>query len=393
MFEEIDYPSDSLKLVANKGAGLKIVILANSLLGLYNFRFELVQRLKRDKYQITIFAPDDEISFQFIQLGCRFIPVPVSRRGTNPYQDFNLFQTYFRFLKSNRPSIVLSYTIKPNIYGGLACKLLNIPYIVNITGLGTAVENKGALQVFTLLLYRIALSKAQRVFFQNTENKAFFEKKRIALGKHGLLPGSGVNLTKFQPMEYPSDDTIEFVFISRIMKEKGIDHYLEMAQVIKAKYPNTRFHICGDCEESYEETLQKLHQDGTVIYHGRIDDVREVLNITHCTIHPSYYPEGLSNVLLESSACGRPIITTNRSGCREVVDEGKNGFLVKIKDTEDLIAKVEAFIALPYEKKKQMGIAGREKVEREFDREIVVDAYMREIENILEESEKKDKKK
>ena len=152
-----------------------------------------------------------------------------------------------------------------------------------------------------------------------------------------------------------------------------------MAQVIKAKYPNTRFHICGDCEESYAGILKQLHHDGTVIYHGRIDDVREILRITHCTIHPSYYPEGMSNVLLESSACARPIITTDRSGCREIVGEGRNGFLIKIKDTEDLIAKVEAFIALPYEKKKQMGIAGREKVEREFDREIVVGEYLKEI--------------
>ncbi len=382
MFEEIDYPSDSLKLVANKGAGLKIVILANSLLGLYNFRFELVQRLKRDKYQITILAPDDEISFQFIQLGCRFIPVPVSRRGTNPYQDFNLFQTYFKFLKGNQPSIVLSYTIKPNIYGGIACKLLNIPYIVNITGLGTAVENKGALQVFTLLLYRIALSKAQRVFFQNTENRAFFERKGIALGKHGLLPGSGVNLTKFQPLEYPPDNTIEFVFISRIMKEKGIDQYLEMAKAIKTKYPNTRFHVCGFCEEEYEEILQKMQDEDVIQYHGMVKDVREILRTTHCTVHPSNYPEGLSNVLLESCACARPIITTDRSGCREVVDQGKNGFLIKIKDTKDLRAKVESFILLPYAQKKLMGIASREKVEREFDREIVVGEYLKAIESL-----------
>lgn len=359
-----------------------IVLLANSLRGLYSFRFELVQRLIDDGYQVSILAPHDEISSKFTQLGCIFIPVPISRRGTNPFHDFLLFHTFLRHLKQILPAVVLTYTIKPNVYGGLACKLLHIPYITNITGLGTAVENKGPLQAFTTFLYRQALSKAQKVFFQNQENQTFFEKKQIALGKHSLLPGSGVNLTKFQPLKYPPDDTIEFVFISRIMKEKGIDQYLEMAQVIKAKYPNTRFHICGNCEESYEATLQKLHQVGVVIYHGRIDDVREVLNITHCTIHPSYYPEGMSNVLLESCACGRPIITTNRSGCKEVVDEGMNGFLVKIKDTEDLMAKVEAFIALPYDNKKQMGIAGRKKVEREFDREIVVKSYLLEIDSI-----------
>jgi len=356
-----------------------IVLLANSLKGLYSFRFELVQRLIGDGYQVSILAPHDEISSKFTQLGCIFIPVPISRRGTNPFHDFLLFRTYLKYLKQLHPGVVLTYTIKPNVYGGLACKLLHIPYIANITGLGTAVEIKGPLQILTLFLYRKALSKAQKVFFQNTENKAFFEKKRIGLGKHGLLPGSGVNLARFQPLEYPPDETIEFVFISRIMKEKGIDQYLEMAKVIKAKYPNTRFHICGNCEESYTGILEPLHHDGTVIYHGRIDDVREILRITHCTIHPSYYPEGMSNVLLESCACARPIITTDRSGCREVVDEGKNGFLVKLKDTEDLIAKVEAFISLSYDKKKQMGIAGIDKVEREFDREIVVGEYLKEI--------------
>lgn len=356
-----------------------IVLLANSLKGLYSFRFELVQRLIGDGYQVSILAPDDEIASEFIQLGCIFIAVQISRRGTNPFQDYLLFHTYLRHLKYLHPEVVLTYTIKPNIYGGMACKLLHIPYIANITGLGTAVENKGFLQAFTLFLYRNALSKAQKVFFQNKENQTFFEKKRIALGKHSLLPGSGVNLIKFQPLEYPPDNTLEFVFISRIMKEKGIDQYLEMAKVIIAKYPNTRFHICGDCEEAYEERLQQLHHDGVVIYHGRIDDVREVLRITHCTIHPSYYPEGMSNVLLESCACARPVITTDRSGCREVVDEGKNGFLVQIKDTQELISKVESFIALPYHQKKQMGIAGREKVEKEFDREIVVEKYLNEI--------------
>lgn len=354
----------------------RVLFLVNHEVVIYNFRLELVERLLKDGYEVLISSPYGERIRELEELGCTSIYTTMDRHGVSILQDLKLLLHYRKILKQYFPSVVLTYTIKPNIYGGIACRMQKVPYIANITGLGTAVEKAGFLQSFTSFLYKHALKNVQKVFFQNKENQAFFEKKRIALGKHGLLPGSGVNLTKFQPLEYPPDDTIEFVFISRIMKEKGIDQYLEMAKAIKAKYPNTRFHICGFCEESYEGILHMLQEQGIVQYHGMVKDVREILRITHCTVHPSYYPEGLSNVLLESSACARPIITTDRSGCREVVDEGKNGFLVKIKNTEDLIAKIEVFIALPYDKKKQMGIEGREKVEREFDRGIVVEKYL-----------------
>jgi galacturonosyltransferase len=361
----------------------QVLFLVNHEVVIYNFRLELVERLLQEGYEVLISSPYGERIRELEELGCISIHTTMDRHGVSILQDLKLLLHYRRILKQYSPSFVLTYTIKPNIYGGIACRMQKVPYIANITGLGTAVEKAGFLQSLTSFLYKHALKNAQKVFFQNTENKAFFEKKRIGLGKHGLLPGSGVNLARFQPLEYPPDETIEFVFISRIMKEKGIDQFLEMAEVIKAKYLNTKFHICGFCEEAYEGVLHKLQEQGIVQYHGMVKDVREILRITHCTVHPSYYPEGLSNVLLESCACARPIITTDRSGCREVVDEGRNGFLVKLKDAEDLIAKVESFIALPYEKKKQMGIEGREKVEREFDREIVVDLYLKEIDKVF----------
>ena len=279
-----------------------------------------------------------------------------------------------------RPDVVLTYTIKPNIYGGIACRLFKAPYIANITGLGTAVENKGMLQKIAIILYRIAFKDIKCVFFQNEENRRFFIDNNIAVGKDRLIPGSGVNLEHFNVLNYPPDDIVEFAFISRIMKEKGIEQYLEAAEYIKNKYPNTRFHVCGFCEEDYQDRLEEMQSKGIIIYHGMLCDVREILKITHCTIHPTYYPEGMSNVLLESAACGRAIITTNRSGCREIVDDGVSGYLVKQKDSIDLIEKIEQFLALSLEDKKRMGLAGRKKVEKEFDRKIVVDAYMEEIE-------------
>lgn len=356
----------------------KLLILANNTGGLYNFRKELIQELVK-KYEVYVALPDGRFRFLLEREGCRFIDTPVNRRGSNPVTDLKLFWTYKNIIRDIHPAVVLTYTIKPNIYGGIASRLSHTPYLVNVTGLGTAVENAGILQNITLSLYKTALKKANCVFFQNSENKEFFIKNKVVADNVKSIPGSGVNLNHFAFMPYPSSGTTEFVFISRIMKEKGIDQYLEAASYIKDKYPATVFHVCGFCEEAYESKLQELQDNGTIVFHGLVSDIREVIKQTHCTIHPSYYPEGLSNVLLESSACGRAIITTNRAGCREVVEDGVNGYVVEQKNAQDLIDKIEKFLSLDYEEKRQMGILGREKVEKEFDRNIVVNAYMEEI--------------
>lgn len=360
----------------------KVLILVNHDVVIYNFRKELVERFLKDKYEVYISSPYGERIDDLVAMGCEHIEAKIVRHGTNVIEELKLLHYYKKTIKEIKPDVVLSYTIKPNIYGGMACRMLKVPYIANITGLGTAVENKGLMQKLTTLLYRIAFKKINCLFFQNTENMKFFIAKNIVVDKHRLVPGSGVNLEHFSVLEYPSDKTMEFAFISRIMKEKGIDQYIEAAQFIRNKYPNTRFHICGFCEETYEDKLKELQEQGIVIYHGMQRDVRKILAKTHCTIHPTYYPEGMSNVLLESSACGRPIITTNRSGCREIVDDGVNGFIVEQQNSKDLIEKIEKFLKLSYEEKKQMGLAGRKKVGKEFDRQIVVEAYMDEIDKI-----------
>ena len=360
----------------------KVLILGNSDLVVYNFRLELVERLLSDGHQVVICSPYGERIDDLTALGCEFINIQISRHGTNPIKELKLLKEYKKIIKSVKPDMVFTYTIKPNIYGALACKKFNIPCVANITGLGTAVENGGLVQKITVLLYKIAFTKIKKVFFQNSENMQFFIDKKIALSKHDLLPGSGVNLERFSPLKYPSNETVEFAFISRIMKEKGIDQYLDSAKAIKQKYPNTVFHVCGFFEQEYKQIIDDLVSQGIIVYHGMVRDVRTVLKDIHCTIHPTYYPEGIANVLLESSACARPIITTDRSGCREVLEDGKNGFVVKMKDSGDLIEKIEKFIALPYEEKVQMGLAGRKKVESEFDRQIVVEKYMAELNSL-----------
>lgn len=356
----------------------KVLILVNHNVVIYNFRRELVERLVQDGFEVYLSCPQGDRIAELVSMGCHFIEANFERHGTNPLRELQLVRYYKMIMKEIKPDVVLSYTIKPNIYGGMAAASLNIPYLANITGLGTAVEHDGILQKITKLLYIYAFRKVDTVFVQNEENKQFFIDNKIAADKLYLLPGSGVNLKQFSVLDYPQD-SIEFAFISRIMKEKGIDHYLEMAEIIREKYPETKFHICGFCEEAYEETLKDYEKRGIVKYHGMLKDVRVVIQVCSATIHPTYYPEGLSNVLLESSACGRPIITTDRSGCREVVEEGVNGYLAKPNDTETLVKAVEKFIQLPLEKRREMGLAGRRKVEEEFDRQIVVEAYMKRI--------------
>ncbi|KMK91017.1 glycosyltransferase family 4 protein [Rossellomorea marisflavi] len=360
----------------------KVVILSNHHAYTYNFRKEIIQRLIEKKYKVIVVVPYGEKVELLKEMGCEYIDLPLDRRGMNPINDFGLFLKYLKIIKSVKPDAVLSYTVKPNIYGGLVCRLLNIPFYPNVTGLGSAVENESFVQKILVNMYKISYKKAKCIFFQNKENKEFFRNKNISVKNSRILPGSGVNTKYFSLLPYPSDETINFVFISRIMREKGIEQYLEAAEFIRGKYLNTRFHILGFCEEDYEERLEELEKKGIISYHGMQSDVREFHKIAHCTIHPTYYPEGMSNVLLESAASGRPVITTNRSGCREVVNDQVNGYIVEPRDTNDLIQKIEQFLNLEHEKRMQMGLAGRKKIELEFDRKYVVNAYLEEIQSL-----------
>ncbi len=361
---------------------MKILLLANNDIGLYKFRRELLEELVNNGHQVFVSVPDGEFIPEIKALGCKVLLTDISRHGTNPLEDFILLKKYKSMIKELKPDIVFTYTIKPNIYGGMACAWLKTSYVVNITGLGTAVENKGILQFITINLYRYALRKVQTIFFQNLENKHFFENRKIGIGKHKMLPGSGVNLEYYTPIHYPESDSIEFVFVARIMKEKGIDQYLDAAETIKRRHPQTKFHICGFIEQAYEDKIKEFQDKNIIVYHGVVKDMRDIYAHVHCVVHPTFYPEGLSNVLLEAAASARPIITTNRSGCREVIEDGINGFLVKEQDSGDLIEKIEKFISITNGERKKMGIAGREKVRKEFDRKIVINKYLKELENL-----------
>lgn len=360
-----------------------VLLLSNSLKGLYSFRKEVIKAICDKGYSVVISVPvRDERTSYFESIGCTIIETALSRRGMNPVADFKLMLNYRKLIRSTQPVAVLTYTIKPNVYGGIACRLMQAPQLANVTGLGDAVENGGWLQKLTITLYKIGLSKAKRVFFQNATNRNYFIQHGIAKGDSVLLPGSGVNLMQHTYQTYPTDDgVIRFLFIGRLLKDKGVEELFEAAKQTKAKYPNTVFQMLGTTGGVYQKTLEEYIKAGVVEHLGVTTDVRPYMGAVHCTIMPSYH-EGMSNVNLESSANGRPVITTNVAGCRETVDDNTTGFLVNVRDSKDLSEKIEKFILLPYEQKEQMGKEARKKVEIEFDRQIVINSYLNEIESI-----------
>ena len=358
----------------------KVLILANDTTYTYNLRTAVIKRLVAEGYQVTIACQLQQFQEELKQMGCRLIDIPIGRRGTNPLDDLVLLFRYVAVLRREKPDVVLSYNIKPNVYGGMACRLLGIRYMPNITGLGTALEYPGKLQKLTTSLYRWGVAGADCVFFQNQENQQFFEQRNMLSSKtkRQLLPGSGVNLEAFPALPYPEDGAVHFLFAARIMKEKGIDLFLAAAE--KYHSENVVFDICGACDDArYQEILQKAHAAGIVNYHGQQKFMRPFYQQCSCFPFPSYYPEGMSNVLLEAAACGRPAITADRSGCRETVDDGVTGYIVPVNDETAVLNAVEKFLSLTWEQQRHMGLAARAKVEKEFDREIVVDQYLKQL--------------
>ncbi|CQR57849.1 glycosyltransferase family 4 protein [Paenibacillus riograndensis] len=364
----------------------KVLLLGNHGFVIYNFRKELIQELLRQDYEVYISLPADEKVDTMVGWGCKFVETKVDRRGTNPFADFKLILHYIKVIKEIKPDVVLTYTIKPNLYGGLACRLLNIPCINNITGLGSGFGHNPLLKQFLSLLYKVSLKRSYCVFFQNTEDQNTLLKSGVIKSNHELIPGSGVNLNDFDLKPFPPEgNNVTFIFIGRIMQDKGIDQYLEASKKIKEKYPETIFNVIGFIETThphYNEMIAEYSKQGNIRYLGYQSDVKPFIEQSHCIIQASHGGEGLSNVLLETAATGRVLIASDIPGCRETIDVGSNGYTFGARNTDDLVEKIESFLQLSYGDKKQMGINARLKVEKEFDRKIVIKAYMDKIEQI-----------
>ena len=352
---------------------MKIAMIINSSSGLYNFRKDLILRMIADGHEVIALTPIEERADQLEALGVKLINTVIDRRGLNPLHDLSLFRQYRRILKKVKPDIAVTYTIKPNVYGGVACRITGITYAGNITGLGTAFESTGMLRKVATLMNKVALKKAKCVFFENSENRDLFINEGI-IGKNQavLLNGAGVNLEQFSYKPYPDDmNGIRFLFMGRVMKEKGIEELFAAMQRLKAEGFDCSLDVLGSFEEKYEEEIKQFERDGWLRFHGYQSDVRPFIADSHCFVLPSYH-EGMANTNLESAATGRPVITSNIPGCREAVVDGKSGFLCLVRDADDLYSKMKKFLSLPLQDRERMGQAGRKHMEDVFDKKKVV---------------------
>lgn len=349
----------------------KLLVITNHSYMLYQFRRELLAELLK-AYDVVISTPFVGHEHELAAMPCRLVNTAVDRRGINPIRDLKLFKTYRALIKQEKPDMVITYSIKPNLYGAFAAQQSKIPYVVNVQGLGTAFQKPGIAQLVTLM-YRVALRKAQTVFFENKGNaQLFLDKHIIPSSKITVLNGAGVNLEHYAKMPYPEDGKLHFLYLGRIMKEKGIDELFQAARRLHENYGD-RFvlDLVGFYEDEYQATVADLQKDGIAVFHGFQSDPRSFYHTAHCVVLPSYH-EGMSNVLLEAAATGRPVITTRIHGCLEAAEEGKTGLLCTVKDTDSLYTQLQQFLLMSYDTKKQMGILAREKMEKDFDKNLVV---------------------
>lgn len=360
-----------------------VLIIGTNMMNLYHHRIDLINRLLQEKYKVVVAAPEGGEEKELLKIGCEFIPMAVDNRGTNIKNDLALIKNLTKIYRQLKPSVILTFYTKTNIYGGIVARYMKYPYIENICGLGTSLVGNRVLSKIMARMYKMALKNSSHVFFQNKFNISFMKEKKIYSGSHTLLPGSGVSLTRYNILPYPQSNNVEFLFCSRILKDKGIDEYLEAAVKIKKKYPNTIFHVAGPCEPSYVSKINDFNEKGIINYHGKLMNLHPILEKIHCTVLPSYYPEGMANILLESAASGRPIITTTLPGCGETVEDGVTGFTVKEKDSDSVAEAMEKFINLTQQEKEKMGEEGRKKMEREFDRNIITEQYLNHIQDIV----------
>ncbi|MGP4073834.1 glycosyltransferase family 4 protein [Piscibacillus sp. B03] len=367
----------------------KVLILANHFITIYAFRKELVKELLEHGNEVYLALPDSKENIYFENMGCKIIETPLDRRGTNPVSDIKLLFQYIRVIRDINPDIVLTYTIKPNTYGGIASRICGVKTIHTVTGLGSVYIQEMWQKHIAVFLNRIAFKSASKIVFLNEENKDFYKQLKITSSTHNTLivPGSGVNLEKFKYQEQPSDEKIIFTFVGRVLRDKGIEEYLSAAKRLVSMYNNVGFEVVGFVdEERYINLLEQYENAGIINYLGKRNDIPNIMAKSSCIVLPSY-GEGRGTVLQEGAAIGRPLITCDTYGCKDNVDDGYNGYLCDVANAESLKNVMEKFIKLSMEEKVLMGKRSREKAEREFDREIVVHAYIDEINKIINNGE------
>lgn len=361
---------------------MRILLTGNTCFKIANFREGLVRTLVSRGHEVVVLAPTDQTRDKLITMGCRVLDLPMQRNGTSPLAEAALLFRMYRTLRRERPTIVFGYTIKNNIYAGIACRWLRVPFVPNVTGLGPAFNDVGLLNRVIRLLYRIAFARARLVFFQNSEDQATFLRARlIPINRSRLLPGSGVDLARFAARPLPNaDHGVVFLFVARLLWEKGAGLFAEAAREMRARDPSLRFQVLGPIDSASRsaisaEQIQAWVDEGCIEYLGAMSDVRPALEAAHCLVLPTWYREGTPRVLLEAAAMGRPAITTDTPGCRDAVVDGETGFLCAPRSLKSLIEALERFIQMSPDARKTMSDRGRSRAEAEFDERKVIDAY------------------
>lgn len=350
---------------------MKILIVSNHSFMLYRFRRELIERLQ-EEHEVVLSVPFVGHEDDFKAMGLRCIHAEIDRRGINPKADFKLLRHYWKLLKKECPDLVLTYSIKPNLYAGLVCAMLGIPFCANVQGLGTAFQRKG-LARFVTMLYKTALKKAKVVFFENEENaQEFIDRKILPQEKITILPGAGINLERYPLTAYPYNDQVRFLYLGRIMKEKGMDElFCAMRRLYAELGSKVGLDLVGFFDDDYESQVNALVDEGIAVFHGFQSEPVPYYTAADCVVLPSYH-EGLSNVLLEAAAIGRPVITSDIHGCKETVDANVTGLLCRVKDADDLYQTMLQMAKLSRADREQMGLAAHSKVAREFEKTMVV---------------------
>ncbi|WP_211829154.1 glycosyltransferase family 4 protein [Kistimonas asteriae] len=366
-----------------------LAITANTSWYLYNFRKNTIYALQKEGYKVLAIAPTDEYSQKLEELGCEFIPVAIDAGGTHPVNDIKTFLSFWNIYRKNKPAAVLNFTPKNNIYSTLAAWLCGSACINNIAGLGILFINESVASKIARLLYRFTQPRAKKLFFQNEDDRVLFlENKMAPAHLTDRLPGSGADLQRFTLTPAPDDGKIRFLLIARMLYDKGIQHYVDAARQLRSQYPHVEFQLLGFLDVDNPSAVKKAEmdqwvQEGVVNYLGTSDAVQDVIAGVDCMVLPSYYREGVPKSLLEAGAMGKPIVTTDNVGCRETVDDGVNGFLCQPRDTVDLAEKMEKIILMSHQERLAMGKKSREKIEREFDEQIVIQKYLDAVREVV----------
>ncbi|MDC3244155.1 glycosyltransferase family 4 protein [Amylibacter sp.] len=360
---------------------MHILITGNAAWNILNFRRAIVETMIADGHSVTVLVPFDKSVTELELLGCKVLHLKMCVKGLSPLRDLKLISHMRQVFRTEKPDAIFSYTIKNNIFGALAVRPLGIPFIPNVTGLGTAFLSGGFLQLIAECLYNLAFRKLNIIFLQNEDDKKLFIKKKIITSHQAkLLPGSGIDLNHFMAMDYPiENNALTFLMISRLLGDKGVFEFIAAARKVRVDHPLVRFQLLGPIDSGNRKaidlaTVKSWEAEGVIEYLGASDDVRPYITAAHCVVLPSYR-EGAPRSLIEAAAMSRPLIATDVPGCRSVVDDEKTGFLCRVRDEEDLVNSIYDFLRLsPYDRA-CMGRLGRIKMIRSFDQAIVVKAY------------------